>query len=352
MSRLKRIDCATPGITRRRRGKGFEYLDESTGERIEDEDVVQRIKALAIPPAWEEVWVCADPLGHIQATGMDARGRKQYRYHDRWRERRDRQKFDDMVDFARSLPKLRERVEGDLRKRKISRERVLACAVRLLDRGFFRIGSEDYAEENETYGLATMRKRHVTIEGKTLVFDYEAKGNKRRVQTIIDPRVSRLVKTLRERRGGGHELLAYRNGREWRDLRSDEINDYIKDVIGDQHSAKDFRTWNATVLAAVVLAASARERDMSTKGGRNRAKRDAVKQVSHYLGNTPAVCRASYIDPRVFDRFDGGLTVGGAFERLPENPAEWPEIQRPIEKAVLDLIDRRESAAIERVAKH
>jgi DNA topoisomerase-1 len=349
MSRLRRVDCAAPGITRRRRGTGFEYLDESTGERIEDEDVVQRIKALAIPPAWQEVWVCADPLGHIQATGVDARGRKQYRYHDRWRERRDRQKFDAMVDFARSLPKLRGQVESDLRRRMISRERVLACAVRLLDRGFFRIGSEDYAEENETYGLATMRKRHVTIEGKTLVFDYEAKGGKRRVQTIIDPKVSRLVKTLRERRGGGHELLAYRNGREWRDVRSDEINNYIKDVIGEEHSAKDFRTWNATVLAAVVLAASARERDMSTKGGRNRAKRDAVKQVAHYLGNTPAVCRASYIDPRVFDRFDGGLTVGGVFERLPEDPANWPEIQRPIEKAVLDLIDRRESAAIERV---
>jgi DNA topoisomerase IB len=221
--------------------------------------------------------------------------------------------------------------------------------VRLLDRGFFRIGSEDYAEENETYGLATMRKRHVTIEGKTLVFDYEAKGGKRRVQTIIDPKVSRLVKNLRERRGGGQELLAYRNGREWRDVRSDEINEYIKDVIGEEHSAKDFRTWNATVLAAVVLAASARERDMSTKGGRNRAKRDAVKQVAQYLGNTPAVCRASYIDPRVFDRFDGGLTVGGVFDRLPKDPADWPEIQRPIEKAVLDLIDRRESAAIERV---
>ena len=254
-----------------------------------------------------------------------------------------------MVEFARSLPELRKRVESDLRKRKISRERVLACAVRLLDRGFFRIGSEDYAEENETYGLATMRKRHVTINGNTLVFDYEAKGGKRRVQTIVDPKVSRLVKTLRERRGGGHELLAYRNGSQWRDLRSTEINDYIKDVIGVQHSAKDFRTWNATVLAAVVLAASARERDMGTKGGRNRAKRDAVKQVSHYLGNTPAVCRASYIDPRVFDRFDGGLTVGGVFERLPEDPAEWPEIQRPIEEAVLDLIDRRESPAIERV---
>jgi DNA topoisomerase I len=349
MPRLRRVDCATPGISRRRRGRGFEYIDSTTGERIEDEDVVQRIKALAIPPAWEEVWICADPLGHIQATGADVRGRKQYRYHDGWRERRDRQKFDEMVEFARSLPELRKRVETDLRKRKISRERVLACAVRLLDRGFFRIGSEDYAEENETYGLATMRKRHVTINGNSLVFDYEAKGGKRRVQTIVDPKVSRLVKTLRERRGGGHELLAYRNGSQWRDLRSTEINDYLKDVVGVQHSAKDFRTWNATVLAAVVLAASARERDMGTKGGRNRAKRDAVKQVSHYLGNTPAVCRASYIDPRVFDRFDGGLTVGGVFERLPEDPADWPEIQGPIEEAVLDLIDRSESPAIERV---
>jgi DNA topoisomerase I len=349
MSRLRRVDCAAPGITRRARGRGFEYLDEATGERIEDEDVVQRIKALAIPPAWGEVWICADPLGHIQATGTDARGRKQYRYHDRWRERRDRQKFDAMVEFARSLPKLREQVETDLRRRKVSRERVLACAVRLLDRGFFRIGSEDYAEENETYGLATMRKRHVKIEGNTLVFDYEAKGGKRRVQTIADPKVSRLVRTLRDRSGGGHELLAYRNGQEWRDVRSTEINEYIKAVVGEQHSAKDFRTWNATVLAAVVLAASARERDMSTKGGRARAKRDAVKQVALFLGNTPAVCRASYIDPRVFDRLDGGLTVGGVFERLPEDPAEWPEIQRPIEEAVLDLIDRRESPAIERV---
>jgi DNA topoisomerase I len=322
---------------------------EEGGERITDPDILDRVRALAIPPAWEDVWICADPLGHIQATGVDARERKQYRYHDRWRERRDRQKFDEMVSFARALPKLREQVERDLRKRRISRERVLACAVRLLDRGFFRIGSEDYAEENETYGIATMRKRHVTITGDRIVFDYEAKGGKRRVQVVGDRAISGLVKALRQRRGGGHELLAYRNGREWRDIRSTEINDYIKGVIGDQHSAKDFRTWNATVLAAVVLAASARERDMSTKGGRNRAKRDAVKQVSRYLGNTPAVCRASYIDPRVFDRFDGGLSVGGVFERLPEDPADWPEIQRPIEKAVLDLIDRRESPAIERV---
>jgi DNA topoisomerase I len=348
MARLRRIDCATPGIARRRRGKGFEYLDED-GDPIREEDVLERIRALAIPPGWEDVWICADPLGHIQATGTDARGRKQYRYHDLWRKRRDRQKFDSMVEFARSLPKLRERVDRDLRKRRISRERVLACAVRLLDRGFFRIGSEGYAEENETYGLATMRKRHVEVEGDRVVFDYEAKGGKRRVQVVGDRTIAGLVRTLRKRRGGGHELLAYRNGDSWRDVRSEEINDYIQEAVGEEHSAKDFRTWNATVLAAVVLAASARERDMGTKGGRNRAKRDAVKQVARYLGNTPAVCRASYIDPRIFDRFDGGLTVGGVFERLPEDPADWPEVQGPIEEAVLDLIDRRESPAIERM---
>jgi DNA topoisomerase-1 len=335
-------------MVRRTRGRGFEYVDES-GERIDDQDTIERIRALAIPPGWKEVWICSDPLGHIQATGMDARGRKQYRYHDLWRERRDRQKFDSMTEFARSLSKLRERVERDLRKRSISRDRVLACAVRLLDRGFFRIGSEGYAEENETYGLATMRKRHVTVSGDSVVFDYEAKGGKRRIQTVGDRTISGLVKKLRARRGGGHELLAYRHGSSWRDVRSDEINDYIKETLGEEHSAKDFRTWNATVLAAVVLAASARERDLSTKGGRARAKRDAVKQVARYLGNTPAVCRASYIDPRIFDRFDGGLTIGGVFKRLPENPAGWPEVQGPIEKAVLDLIDRRESPAIERV---
>jgi DNA topoisomerase-1 len=337
-------------MARRKRGRGFEYLDED-GDRIRDEDVLERIRALAIPPGWKDIWICADPLGHIQATGIDARGRKQYRYHDLWRQRRDRQKFDAMVEFAQALPKLRNRVERDLRKHRISRERVLACAVRLLDRGFFRIGSEDYAEENETYGLATMRKRHVTVEGERVVFDYEAKGGKRRVQVVGDRSISRLVKTLQTRRGGGRELLAYRNGDSWRDVRSTDINDYIKEAVGEEHSAKDFRTWNATVLAAVVLAASARERDLSTKGGRARAKRDAVKQVAPYLGNTPAVCRASYIDPRIFDRFDGGLTVGGVFERLPENPADWPEVQGPIEKAVLDLIDRRESPAIERVSQ-
>jgi DNA topoisomerase-1 len=348
-SRLRRVDCAGPGITRRRRGRGFEYVDES-GERIAEEEVIERIRSLAIPPAWADVWICADPMGHIQATGLDDAGRKQYRYHDLWRERRDRAKFDSMVDFARALPKLRKQVEKDLRRRVISRERVLACAVRLLDRGFFRIGGEDYAEENETYGVATMRKRHVTVRGDTVDFDYEAKGGARRMQVIGDAGVARLVRRLKARRGGGYELLAYKEERGWRDVRSEDINEYLKGASGHEHSAKDFRTWNATVLAAVVLAVQARDDPPETSAGRNRAKRIAVKEVARFLGNTPAVCRASYIDPRVFDRFDGGLAISGVFERLPDDPADWPEVQGPIERAVLDLIARRESPAIEEVA--
>jgi DNA topoisomerase-1 len=350
LPRLRHVDCADPGIARRRQGRGFAYVDEN-GERIEDEETIGRIRELAIPPAWKDVWICSDPLGHIQATGVDARGRKQYRYHDSWRERRDREKFDSMVEFARGLPRLRKRVERDLRKRKLSRERVLACAVRLLDRGFFRIGSEDYAEENETYGVATMRRRHVKVRADEVVFDYKAKGGQRRVQVVGDRKVAGLVKQLRSRRGGSHELLAYRNGRRWRDVRSAEINEYIKEAVGDQHSAKDFRTWNATVLAAIVLAALAAERPAGSRSARARLKRLAINQVAEYLGNTPAVCRSSYVDPRIFDRFDGGLTVGGVFDRLPENPADWPEVQGPIEKAVLDLIDRRESRSIARIRK-
>src|SRR5829696_619592 len=229
MPRLRRVDCAIPGISRRRRGRGFEYRDDTTGERIEDEDVIQRIKTLAIPPAWEEVWICADPLGHIQATGIDAAGRKQYRYHDRWRERRDREKFESMEEFARALPRLRKRVKKDLARDGMPRERVLACAARLLDRGFFRIGSEDYAEENDTYGIATMQKRHVTVDGDVVSFDYEAKGGQRRLQAFGDPEVAEVVRLLMRRRGGGEELLAWREGSRWVDVKSRDVNAYVKE---------------------------------------------------------------------------------------------------------------------------
>jgi DNA topoisomerase-1 len=348
MPRLRRIDCSDPGITRRRRGRGFEYLDES-GRRITESEVLARIKALAIPPAWRDVWICSHRMGHIQATGTDAAGRKQYLYHDRWRERRDREKFESMVQFARVLPELRRRVERDLAAEGIGRERVLACAVRLLDRGFFRIGSEDYAEENDTYGLATMRKRHVAVDDDRVVFDYESKGGSRRVQAIEDPVVAEVVATLKRRRGGGEELLAYKRGRRWVDVKSADINAYLREATGGDFSAKDFRTWNATVLAAVALAVSG-EAPGRSRRARKRAMTRAISETARYLGNTPAVCRASYIDPRVFDRFEGGLTIGGVLPELAGDASSWPDVQGAIEEAVLDLIERELSPAIQKVA--
>jgi DNA topoisomerase I len=312
--------------------------------------VAARIGELAIPPAWEDVWICPYPMGHIQATGVDGAGRKQYRYHDHWRERRDREKFDSMLDFARSLPRMRRRVERDLRQAGLTRERVLGCSVRLLDRGFFRIGSEDYADENDTYGIATIQKRHVTISDAVITFDYESKGGKRRIQAFEDPIACEVVETLKRRRGGGPELLAYKDGRRWVDVKSADINEYVKAASGGDYSAKDFRTWNATVLAAVALAVSG-EAATGTKTARKRAIRRAIEEVAHYLGNTPAVCRASYIDPRVFDRFEGGLTIGGILpDLLDSDPDAWPPIHGPIEEAVIDLIAGHESAAIEKVA--
>jgi DNA topoisomerase-1 len=351
VARLRRVDCSDSGITRRRRGKGFEYLDQN-GNRIEDTDVLARINQLAIPPAWQDVWICPYPMGHIQATGMDARGRKQYRYHDRWRERRDAQKFDEMIDFARALPEMRARVAEELDHDGMTRERVLACAVRLLDRGFFRVGGEDYAVENETYGLATIHKKHVKLEDDgVLLFDYPAKSGQRRVQSIVDPVVYEIVAELKKRRGGSPELLAYREGRRWRDLKSADINAYIKEVTGGDFSAKDFRTWNATVLAAMALAVSG-EIAQASKAARKRAINRAVKEVAGYLGNTPAVARASYIDPRVFDRFEGGLTIGGVIH-LGEvgDEGDMGAIHGAAEDAVLDLIAADEdSPALEKVA--
>jgi DNA topoisomerase-1 len=345
VARLRRVDCSGPGIRRRRRGKGFEYFDED-GRRVTEPSVIERIRGLAIPPAWEEVWICPYPLGHIQATGKDSAGRKQYRYHDLWRERRDREKFESMEEFARRLPRLRWRVQRDLAREGMPRERVLACATRLLDRGFFRIGSEDYAEENDTYGIATMQKRHATVSRDEVTFDYEAKGGQRRVQVIGDPMVAEVVRTLKRRRGGGEDLLAYKNGRRWVDLRSDDINRYVKEAAGGDFTSKDFRTWSGTVLAAVALAVSAPA--AGSKTSRKRAKTRAVKEVARYLGNTPAVCRASYIDPRVFDRFDGGITIGGVLPELIDDVGPWPDVQGTVEEAVLDLIeDDRGSTALE-----
>jgi DNA topoisomerase IB len=350
--RLRRSDCAGPGIRRRRHGRGFFYVDED-GRRVDEPEVLERIAELAIPPAWEDVWICPYPNGHLQATGTDAAGRKQYRYHDYWRTRRDAEKFDEMLLFAKALPRLRRRVERDLGDcGTLDRGCVLACAVRLLERGFFRIGSEEYAEDNSSYGLATMRKDHVTIEdGGLMVFDYPAKSGLRRVQGVIDERACGIVAALKRRRGGGDELLAFKAGRRWQNVRSEDINEYLKDATGGDHSAKDFRTWNATALAAVALAVSGES--VHTKSARKRAIKRAVDEVAVYLGNTPAVCRASYIDPRVFDAFDAKLTIRPALERVAAKvqPGELPIHQPALERAVLDLLDERAgSAAVEKVA--
>jgi DNA topoisomerase-1 len=331
--RLRRSDPSGPGYTRRRCGKGFMYLDDE-GQRITDAEVVARITALVIPPAWRDVWISPDPFGHIQATGIDQRGRKQYHYHPRWRERRDQEKFDEMVRFARALPALRSVVEHDIALGDMSREQVLACAARLLDRGFFRIGSEQYAVTNETYGLATMRKEHVTLDGEVVRFDYVAKERKRRVQAIIDPEVTVIVGTLKRRRGGGEELLAYKRDGRWCDVRSPDINAYLKAATGVDISAKEFRTWGATVLAAVGLAVT--EPELLSQAARKRAIVRAVKEVAFYLGNTPAVARNSYVDPRVFDRYRDGQTI--PLDLVGADPRSTA-IQGPVEEAVLDLLE-------------
>jgi DNA topoisomerase IB len=293
------------------------------------------------------VWICPDPLGHLQATGVDAAGRKQYLYHPRWRQRQDRQKFDRMIDFAMTLPRLRRRVLRTLRAGDDpDQDRVLAGAIRLLDIGLFRVGSEQYANDEGGVGLATLLKDDVTLTDGEAVFDYLAKGGVRRVQAIGDPAVVNLLVVLKRRRSGGDHLLAYRGRRRWHDVRSEQINEYLKSQIGDAYTAKDFRTWNATMLAAVSLAADGR--DATSKAARTRAMQGAVRGVADVLGNTTTVARRSYIDPRVFDRYLSGWTIGGELDRI--GSLRGPDDRRRgrLERAVLDLIgDDRASPAVE-----
>lgn len=330
MPRVRRVDCNGPGIRRLGAGRGFTYKDE-VGQRIADADVVDRIKGLAIPPAWSDVWICSDPLGHIQATGLDDRGRRQYRYHEAWQEQRSAEKFDRVLDFAKRLPRLREQVAADLRLSGMPRERVLACAVRLLEVGCFRVGGEAYSEENGTFGLATMRKEHVRVSGKVLHFDFDAKSGQHLQRAVVDPAVLDVVRTLRRRRTGAKaELLAYRrDGRrdgEWVDVRSADINDYLHEHLGEGFSAKDFRTWVATVLTAVVLAD--RERP-ETEAGRRKVVRAAVEEVAEHLDNTPAVARSAYVDPRVVDRFEDDDTIARSLRG-----ADLEQIERAVRRLI------------------
>ena len=331
--RLRRADCSGAGIHRRGRGKGFSYED-ADGATVDDEETLERIRELVIPPAWKEVWICPDPMGHIQATGFDVAGRKQYRYHDRWAQRRTVAKYEQMRDFARTLPKLRRAVRRDIALDGMPRERALATAVRLLDLGFFRIGGEEYAETNESFGVATVRREHVTRVGDELVFDFPAKSGQRRVQSIRDPAAIEALEVMRHRRGGPDDLLAYKDRRGWHDVRSDSIRSYIQEYMGDEFSAKDFRTWSGTILAAAALAG---EPKPASEAAAKRTVARAVKTVSEALGNTPAVCRRSYIDPRVFDRYRDGETIDLG-QRAAESGTMSERTRAKIEKAVLELV--------------
>ena len=299
-----------------------------------DEETLDRIRALAIPPAWSDVWICPWPNGHIQALGTDSAGRRQYRYHDQWRTCRDREKFDRVTDFAEALPKLRAKVKRDLARPGLVRDRVLAAIVRLLDVGLFRVGGQEYALEHDTFGVASLRKEHVAIDDGVMTFDYPAKGSAEREVEVRDPPTCAVVTALRRRRTGGDNLFAYRRGRQWVDAGSRDVNDYIKEAAGGRFSAKDFRTWSATVLAATALAQQPPASE--SKKAQRAAEKDAVLTVAQQLGDTPAVSRSSYIDPRIMDRYEKGETIDkNIVNKRRANGAPAPVV----EKAVVHLLE-------------
>ncbi len=338
--RLRRWDPAGPAILRRRRGRGFGYMAVD-GAALRDEEALARIKGLVIPPAWADVRICPWPHGHLQAVGTDDAGRRQYLYHDAWREQRDRQKFERVRDFGRALPKARARIADDLATRGLNRRRVLAAAARLLDIGFFRIGGEAYAQENGSHGLATVLRSHTSTARGSVVFEYPAKSGQERVQAVADDQVVEVVHALMRRREPDQTLLAYYEGRAWHEVRSADINDYLHEICGDDNSAKDFRTWHGTVLAAVALATATDDDPAAlSPTARRRAETRAIREVAEYLGNTPAIARSAYIDPAVIEAFEHGLTIRPTLERLGTDDVLIGEHDRDrIERAVLDLLD-------------
>jgi DNA topoisomerase IB len=296
---------------------------------------VQRCKLLVIPPAWEQVWICPAPNGHLQAVGTDDAGRRQYLYHEQWRLKRERQKHDRVLKVAARLPAARRAVAQDLQLEGMPYQRALGTAFRLLDLGFFRIGGEAYAEANNSYGLATIQKEHVSIEDGSVIFNYVAKSGQERYVALADDLVLRAVRDLLARRSGGSELLAYKDGRQWHDVSSNDINSYIKTQVGEEMSAKDFRTWHGTVIAAVVLADA--NESAKTIRARKRAVSAAMKEVAGYLGNTPTVARSSYVDPRVVDLFNDGVTISPELAATDDDLSDGTTHGK-IERAVLNLL--------------
>ena len=301
---LRHVSDTRPGIRRKRSGSGFGYVDPD-GSTIRDDATLKRIRSLAVPPAWTDVWICPDEGGHIQATGRDARGRKQYRYHPRWREVRDEAKYGRMVAFGEALSTIRERVRADLALQGLPREKVLAAVVKLLETTLIRVGNEEYARENRSYGLTTMRDKHVKVRGSTVRFQFVAKGGQRREIDLDDAKLARIVRRCREL--PGQDLFQYvDDDGEVRDLGSEDVNEYLREITGQEFTAKDFRTWTGTVMAALAL------HEFRPFRSQRQAKKNvvaAIEQVAERLGNTPAVCRKCYVHPQVIDAYLDGTPI-------------------------------------------
>jgi DNA topoisomerase-1 len=301
---LQYVSDETPGIRRKKSGTGITYVGPA-GKSIRDEETLRRIKALAIPPAWTEVWICPDSDGHLQATGFDARGRKQYRYHPRFREVREQTKYNKMLAFGQALPKIRKRVEQDLKKSGLAREKVLAAAVKLLETTLIRVGNDEYAKSNNSFGLTTLRDKHAEIKGSRIRFEFKGKSGIDHEIDLSDPRLAKIVKQCQDL--PGQELFQYLDDAgQVRDITSTDVNQYIREIAGEEFTAKDFRTWAGTVLAAMAL------REIEAFTSQAQAKKNivkAVEEVAKRLGNTKAVCRKCYIHPSVIDAYLDGTLV-------------------------------------------
>lgn len=327
---LRYVSDAKPGIVRKTQGKSFVYR-QPNGSVVRDKDTLRRIRSLVIPPAWTDVWICLIENGHIQATGRDARGRKQYRYHPRWREVRDESKYDRVLAFAEALPKIRHRVAADLRRHGLSREKVMATIVRLLETTLIRVGNDEYVQQNGSHGLTTLHNHHAKVRGEQITFEFKGKSGKRHRIDLRDARMARLVRRCQEL--PGQDLFGYVDAEgKVHDVTSGEVNDYLREIAGADFSAKDFRTWAGTVLAAVAL------RQFEAFKSQVEAKRNtlrAVESVALLLGNTPAVCRKCYVHPTVLNGYLTGHTINHLRR---SRPGHSPTKLRPEETAVLKLI--------------
>ncbi len=315
MPRLSRSQTTAPGIRRVRSGRGFSYRDID-GSTVRDRELRARIDSLAIPPAWTDVWICPNPNGHIQAMGTDAAGRRQYLYHAHWRDQKDRVKFERALALAETLPAARRMVTRDLRQHEPTRERCLAAAFRMLDTASLRIGSERYADANGSFGLSTLLNAHARVSGDLVQLRFPAKSGQEWESDIRDAELASIVRGFKQR-GPDERLLAWRNGEGWRALSAEEINDYVRERTGGDFTAKEFRTLHGTLAAAVSLARHGPE---TTKTGRKNAVAQAMRDAAELLGNTPAIARNSYVDPRLIDEYEHGVTIDPA--RLDSAEAE------------------------------